>query len=75
MSEVERRHRRVQRVVAVIYLGIPLVLLGFVAWISSTGPTAAWIECVVPAGMLVLGWILRRRHRYQPRWWVGVGGL
>lgn len=64
-----------QRVVAVIYLGIPLVLLGFVAWISSTGPAAAWIGCVVPAGMLVLGWILRRRHRYQPRWWMGVGGL
>lgn len=64
-----------QRVVAVIYLGIPLVLLGFVAWISSTGPAAAWIGCVLPAGMLVLGWILRRRHRYQPRWWVGVGGL
>ena len=64
-----------QRVVAVIYLGIPLVLLGFVAWISSTGSAAAWIGCVVPVGMLVLGWILRRRHRYQPRWWMGVGGL
>lgn len=75
MSEVERRQRRVQRVVAVIYLGIPLVLLGFVAWISWTGPAAAWIGCVVPVGMLVLGWILRRRHRYQPRWWMGVGGL
>jgi hypothetical protein len=75
VSEVERRHRRVQRVVAAIYLGIPLVVLGFVAWISSTGPAAAWIGCVVPVGMLVLGWILRRRHRYQPRWWMGVGGL
>ena len=75
VSEVERRHRRVQRVVAVIYLGIPLVLLAVVAWISSAGPAAAWIGCVVPVGMLVVGWVLRRRHRYQPRWWAGVAGL
>jgi hypothetical protein len=61
--------------VAVIYLGIPLVLLAFVAWISATGPAAAWIGCVVPAAMVVFGWLLRRRHRYQPRWWTGVGGL
>jgi hypothetical protein len=75
VSDVERRHRRVQGVVAVIYLGIPLVLLGVVAWISSAGPAAAWIGCVVPAAMLVLGGVLRRRHRYRPRWWTGVGGL
>ena len=75
VTEVERRHRRVQRVVAVTYLGIPLVLLGIVAWISSTGPAAAWAGCVVPVAMLVLGWILWRRHRYQPRWWAGIGGL
>ena len=61
--------------VAVTYLGIPLVLLGIVAWISSTGPAAVWLGCIVPVGMLVLGWILWRRHRYQPRWWAGVGGL
>ncbi|TCC52901.1 hypothetical protein E0H75_03910 [Kribbella capetownensis] len=75
MTEVERRHRRVQRVVAVTYLGIPLVLLGIVAWISTQGPAATWIGYVVPAGMLVFGWILWRRHRYVPRWWAGVGGL
>lgn len=75
VSDVERRHQRVQRVVAVIYLGIPLVLLGAVAWISTAGPAAAWIGCVVPAAMLAAGWVLRRRHRYQPRWWSGVGGL
>lgn len=75
MSEVERRHKRVQWVVAGIYLGIPLVLLGVVAWISSGGPAWAWAGCVVPVGMLVVGWVLRRRHRYQPRWWAGVGGL
>jgi uncharacterized membrane protein len=25
--------------------------------------------------MLVIGIVLRRRHRYQPRWWLGVAGL
>ncbi|HEY4571252.1 MAG TPA: hypothetical protein VIH10_17405 [Kribbella sp.] len=75
MNEVERRHRRVQRVVAVMYLGIPVLLLIVVALIASTGPAVAWIGCVVPVAMLVVGWVLRRRQRYQPRWWVGVGGL
>lgn len=75
VSEMERRHKRVQRIVAAVYLGIPLVLLGCVAWISSTGPAAAWIGCLLPGGLLVLGWFLRLRHRYRPRWWSGVGGL
>lgn len=72
---MERRDRRVQRVVAGIYLGIPAVLLGIGAWISTAGSPATWIGCVVPVGMLVLGWVLRGRHRYQPRWWAGIGGL
>jgi hypothetical protein len=25
--------------------------------------------------MLGLGWVLRRRQRYQPRWWTVIGGL
>ncbi|TDD29930.1 hypothetical protein E1218_03020 [Kribbella turkmenica] len=72
---MEQRHRRVQRVVTAIYLGIPLVLLAVVALISTTGSPAVWAGCLVPAGMLVLGWVQRRRHRYQPRWWAGVGAL
>lgn len=64
-----------QRVVAGIYLGIPLLLLVVVAWISTAGSPALWLVCVVPIGMLVFGWILRRRHRYQPRWWAGIGAL
>jgi hypothetical protein len=75
MSEMESRHRRVQRVVAGIYVGIPLVLLVVVAWISTAGSPVVWAGCVVPVGMLVFGWILRRRHRYQPRWWAGIGAL
>ncbi|TCO46109.1 hypothetical protein EV646_107130 [Kribbella antiqua] len=72
---MERRDRRVQRVVAGIYLGIPVVLLVVVAWISTAGSPLLWLGCVVPVGMLVIGWILRRRHRYQPRWWAGIGAL
>ncbi|HEY3556381.1 MAG TPA: hypothetical protein VGL05_02900 [Kribbella sp.] len=72
---MESRLRRVQRIVVAAYLGIPVVLLVVVAVIAATGPSAAWIGCVVPVGMLALGFVLRRRHRYQPRWWMGVAGL
>ncbi|MFG1819220.1 hypothetical protein ACGFIF_36040 [Kribbella sp. NPDC049174] len=72
---MESRHRRVQRVVVGIYLGIPLVLLVIVAWISTAGSPVAWVTCVVPLGMLVFGWALRRRHRYQPQAWAGIGVL
>ncbi|NIK55375.1 hypothetical protein [Kribbella shirazensis] len=74
-SAVESRHRRVQRIVAATYLGIPVALLVVVALIAATGTAAAWIGCVVPVAMLAIGFVLRRRHRYQPRWWLGVAGL
>jgi hypothetical protein len=63
----------VQRVVVGIYLGIPLLLLVIVAWISTAGSPLAWVGCVVPLGMLAFGWVLRRRHRYLPRTWSGIG--
>ncbi|HZX03141.1 hypothetical protein [Kribbella sp.] len=72
---MESRHRRVQRIVAAAYVGIPVLLLVVVAVIASRGKAAAWIGCVVPVAMLVFGFVLRRRHRYQPRWWTGVAGL
>ncbi|MFF0339067.1 hypothetical protein [Kribbella sp. NPDC004875] len=72
---VESRHRRVQRLVAGIYIGIPVLLVVVVALIAVTGPAAAWIGCVVPVAMLVIGFVLRRRHRYQPRWWLPVAGV
>ncbi|MFI5734438.1 hypothetical protein ACIA49_30255 [Kribbella sp. NPDC051587] len=75
MTEVERRHRRVQRLVALVYVGIPVALLAIVAWVSSRGPAAAWIGCVLPLAMLGLGLYLLPKHRYQPRWWAGIGGL
>jgi uncharacterized membrane protein len=67
--------KKVQRIVAASYVGIPLVLLVAVAAIAASGPATAWIGCVVPVAMLVGGVVLRRRHRYQPRWWMGVSGL
>jgi hypothetical protein len=72
---VESRHRRVQRAVAVTYVGIPVLLLVVVGVIAAGGPVAAWVGCVVPVVMLVAGLVLRRRHRYLPRWWTAVGGL
>jgi hypothetical protein len=61
--------------VAVTYVGIPVLLLVVVALIAASGPVAAWTGCVVPVLMLVAGLVLRRRHRYLPRWWTAVGGL
>ncbi|GAB2680792.1 hypothetical protein GCM10009743_66060 [Kribbella swartbergensis] len=58
-----------------IYLGIPLALLVVVALISTAGSPVAWVACVVPVGMLVIGWVLRRRHRYLPQKWAGIGVL
>ncbi|MBB6565636.1 hypothetical protein HPO96_16760 [Kribbella sandramycini] len=75
MSEMERRDRRVQRIVAVTYLGFPVLLLGIVAWVGLNGPTAAWAGAVVPLGMLAAGVVLRGRHRFHPRWWAAIGGL
>ncbi|WP_427887226.1 hypothetical protein ACQHIV_30075 [Kribbella sp. GL6] len=71
---MESRHLRVQRIVAATYLGIPVLLVVVVAVIASRGTAAAWIGCVVPLALLALGFVLRRRHRYQPRWWAIVGG-
>jgi hypothetical protein len=73
VGEVARRHRRAQVAVALVYLGIPLVLVAMTLWISSTRISFAWPALVFPAALLVLGWFLRRRHRYQPGRWVAVG--
>jgi hypothetical protein len=67
--------KSVQRIMTLIYLGIPVLLLVAVAAIAATGPAAAWTGCVVPLAMLAIGVVLRRRHRYQPRWWLAVAGL
>jgi hypothetical protein len=73
VGETARRHRRAQVAVALVYLGIPLVFLAVTLWISSTETPFAWPAVVFPVALLVLGWILRRRHRYQTRRWIVAG--
>ena len=70
-GEVERRSRRAQRVVALVYLGIPLVFLGLVLWIGSSADTRQ--IALVPLALLVIGWFLRQRHRYKPGRWATAG--
>ncbi|WP_132190016.1 MULTISPECIES: hypothetical protein [Kribbella] len=72
-GEVERRSRRAQRVVALVYLGIPLVFLGLVLWIGSSADTFNWQIGLVPLALLVIGWFLRQRHRYKPGRWATAG--
>jgi hypothetical protein len=73
--EVTRRHRQVQLVVTIVYLGIPLVFLGAVLWISSGVTPFNWQAGLLPLAMLVLAWFLRSRHRYKPQRWAGVGAF
>ncbi|HET6292622.1 MAG TPA: hypothetical protein VFG33_04590 [Kribbella sp.] len=73
-GEVARRHRQVQLVVSLIYLGIPLVFLALVLWISSRVSPFNWQAGLLPLALLVLGWFLRGKHRYKPQRWAGAGG-
>ena len=73
--EVARQHRQAQVRVALVYVGIPLVFLAVTVWIAFTQSPFAWPAVVFPAALLVLGWLLRGRQRYQPGRWVAVGAL
>ncbi|HEY0470648.1 MAG TPA: hypothetical protein VGD34_03265 [Kribbella sp.] len=75
VGEVARRHRRAQVALALVYLGIPLLFIAVTLWISSTRTPFAWQALVFPVAVLVLGWFLRRRRRYQPGRWVAAGAL
>jgi hypothetical protein len=75
VGEVARRHRRAQVAVALVYLGIPVVFLAVTVWISSARTPFAWPAVVFPVALLVLGWFLRGRHRYQTGRWIAVGAL
>ncbi|WP_145804850.1 cytochrome d ubiquinol oxidase subunit II [Kribbella amoyensis] len=74
-AEMARRHRQVQLVVGLVYVGLPLAFLGLVLWMASTAGSAAWLGAVIPVAMLAAGLVLRRRHRYQPQLWGVVGAL
>jgi hypothetical protein len=67
VSSLEARHRQAQRVVAIVYLGIPLVFLGLTLWISSE--TGNWPAALVPLALLAIGWWWRGKSRYQPATW------
>jgi hypothetical protein len=74
-GEVGRRSRRAHRVVALVYLGIPLVFLALVLWISASADTDSfnWQAGLLPLGLLVIGWFVRKKHRYKPARWGGSG--
>jgi hypothetical protein len=73
--EVDRRHRRAQVRVALVYLGIPLLFLAVTVWIAAAQTPFAWAAVVFPVALLALGWFLRGRQRYQPGRWVAIGAL
>lgn len=72
-DEIGRRHKQAQSVVALVYLGIPVVFLALVLWISYRA-SFTWLVGLPPLALLVLGWHLRGKHRYKPSRWAGVGG-
>jgi hypothetical protein len=74
-GEVGRRGRQAQLVVALVYLGIPLLFLALVLWISASADSDSfnWPAGLLPLAMLVIGWFVRKRHRYKPSRWGGAG--
>jgi hypothetical protein len=77
VSSLEARHRQAQRVVSFIYVGIPVIFLGLVLWISATADSGAlkWAAAVVPLAVLAAGWWRRGKSRYTPVRWPGAGFL
>lgn len=76
VSSLETRHRQAQLAVSFIYLGIPLVFLGLVVWVSSTGGEALdWVAVLLPLAVLALGWWRRGKSRYTPVRWPRAGSL
>ena len=61
--------------VALVYLGIPLVFLALMLWISASADTDSfnWQAGLLPVALLVIGWFVRKRHRYKPTKWGGAG--
>ena len=74
-SDLAQRSRLAQLVVAIVYLGIPLVFLALTLWISSAedSDTFHWQPALVPLVLLVGGWIFRRRNQYKPANWSAAG--
>ncbi|MDX6283484.1 MAG: hypothetical protein QOH03_4555 [Kribbellaceae bacterium] len=60
-----------------IYVGIPVIFLGLVLWVTATGDGGAvkWAAALVPVAALVLGWWRRGKSRYLPVRWPRAGFL
>jgi hypothetical protein len=74
-GEVARRSRQAQLAVGIVYLGIPLLFLGLILWISAEADSATynWQAGLLPLGVLVAGWFFRKRSRHKPSRWAGAG--
>jgi hypothetical protein len=77
VSSLEARHRQAQRVVSFIYIGIPVIFLGLVLWISATadGGAAKWAAALVPLAVLAAGWWRQGKSRKNPARWPRAGLL
>jgi hypothetical protein len=71
--EVDRQHRRAQNLVARVYLVLPLTFVAAAVLIAGRGSSFTWPALVFPVALVVLGWFLRRRQRYQVGRWSTVG--
>ena len=60
-----------------IYVGIPLIFLGLVLWISAASDEGAvkWAAALVPVAVLAVGWWRRGKSRYKPVRWPRAGFL
>ncbi|MFI5710371.1 hypothetical protein [Kribbella sp. NPDC051620] len=77
MNSLEARHRQAQRVVSFTYVGIPVIFLGLVLWITATvdGGAVKWAAALVPLAVLAAGWWRRGKSRYMPVRWPRAGSL
>jgi hypothetical protein len=56
-----------------VYLGVPPAFLAATVLIASSQSPFAWPAVVFPAALVVFGWLLWRKQRYQVGRWTSVG--
>ncbi|MEV8377365.1 hypothetical protein AB0P21_31790 [Kribbella sp. NPDC056861] len=72
-SQLTQRIRRTRVIVAMLYLGVPLLFLALTLRISAQADTFAWWAVLVPLALLALGWVWWRGGRLTPDRWSGTG--
>ncbi|QNE19936.1 cytochrome d ubiquinol oxidase subunit II [Kribbella qitaiheensis] len=70
---VARQHKRAQNYLARVYLALPLPFLAASVLIANRQSPFAWPALVFPLAVIVLGWFLWRRQRYQLGRWTTAG--